>query len=126
MMDLIQNLMARGGGQMQTPAPTDMSQIKVQPQAMDLAGTIPAANAQLDFNKPQAPGMDWGAAGKAALGGLAASMGGGEQQQPAPMQHAPQYRGGATPDPISAEKLSGANLAQLQQFAQVGGLLSKR
>lgn len=129
MMNLFNDLWTRGGGQAAPQAaPTDMSQIKVPEQAMDLAGTIPAANSQLDFNAPQPQGTDWGSIGLSALGGLAQSMGGGGgQQAPAPqVQMAPQYRGGATPDPVSAEKLSGLNMGQLQQFAQVGGLLSKR
>ena len=86
MMDLFQNLWARGGDAAQA-APTDMSQIKVQPQALEPASSISAANAQLDFNKaPQGGGTDWASLGLMAASQLAGSRG---SQQQKPMQPGP-------------------------------------
>ena len=47
MMDMFSNLWSRGG----TSAPTDMSQIRVQEQPMDLAGTFGIAGNSLDYNQ---------------------------------------------------------------------------
>lgn len=112
MMDLFQNLWAMGGAP--TGAPTDMSQIQVQPQAMDLAGTIPAANSQLSFADAQAShqaGLDKQAMINQGL--LAASMAIGGQKKPQQQQliQAPRFQGGRTPDPFTAEQFSGMNMA---------------
>lgn len=125
MMDLFNNLWSMGGDAgAASAAPTSMEQIKVQPQAMDLAGTIPAANAQLDFNATE-PGTDWGALGKMGLMAVAQGSG-GKQQQQQPMMQPQQYRGGRAPEDFKAEDLSGMNMAALQKFSQVPGLLGKR
>lgn len=122
MMDLFNNLWNLGGGAA-TAAPTDMSQIKVPQQAMDLAGTVDAVNSQLDFNSTQ-PGTDWGQVGKIGLLALGQSVGGGQKKEQ-PLVQAPQYRGGRRPQATTGEALSGANMASLQKFAQAQGLLSR-
>lgn len=125
MMDLFSNLWGRGGAQ---GAPTDMSQVKVQQQPMDLSSTFPAAGEQVSYQ-----GAAKGAADNSqmndvykglALGGASAIAGmHGQQQQPGIM--APRYQGGRGPELTSAEALSGTRLSDLQKFAQVGGLMSK-
>lgn len=124
MMDLISKLTGLGG---QPQAPTDMSQIKVPQQAMDLAGTIPVANSQLSYAKAaeDASGVDWKRVGLGALGagaGLLARGGGGSTGQTYQVN---QYHGGREPDPMNAEKFSGANMAGQQKWAQVPGLMSR-
>ena len=123
MMDLFNSLMALGSGGAASAAPTDMSQIKVPQQAMDLAGTIDAANSQLDFNQPQ-QGFDWDTAKKAGILALGSAVGGKPAQQEQMIQ-APHYQGGGRPRQFKAEDISGMNRAALQQFAQAQGLLSR-
>lgn len=117
MMDLFGSLMqlgaANGGGGAPAPAATNMSQIKVQPQAMDLSSTTTAANSQLSYQKAAdsvAGGTDWGAVGKGILGGVAGSMGGGGQPQGL-MAPGGFNGGGQEHEFIPGSKFSGARMA---------------
>lgn len=114
-MDLYGSLMqlgaANGGGG--PPAATSMSQIKVQPQAMDLSSTTTAANSQLSYQNASdsvAGGTDWGSIGKGILGGVAGSMGGGEQPQGL-MAPGRFNGGGQDHEFIPGSKFSGARMA---------------
>lgn len=118
-MDLFGNLMQLGaanGGGGPPAAPTSMSQIKVQPQAMDLSSTIPAANSQLSYDKAAqsvAGQTDWGSIGKGILGGVAGSMGGGGKQ--GGLMQPGRFDGrGQDHERVHASKFSGANLAGTQ------------
>lgn len=123
MMDLFQNLWAMGGAEgAATAAPTDMSQIKVPEQAMDLAGTVGAANSQLQFDPAATPGTDWGTMAKMGLMALGNSQPKGQEQ---PTIRAPQYQGGRAPEAFKAEDFSGLNMGALQKFAQAPGLLGR-
>lgn len=130
MITLMQKLGQLGSPQ-QTSAPTSMDQIKVPQQPMDLAGTIPAANDQISYAGAQKAvdgNVDWASTGMGLLAGAAGSMGGGQQQQPQQqqqVQHAPQYRGGRSPEAFNAEKISAMRLAQQQAFAKTPGLMQK-
>ncbi|CCE60806.1 hypothetical protein tf_53 [Pseudomonas phage tf] len=126
MMDLFQNLWGLGGAA--TAAPTDMSQIKVQQQPMDLAGTIPAANEQLSFGKAQEAyqaGQDRNAMINQGLLAASMALGGQKQQQQQPLMQAPAYRGGRAPDPFSAQDISGMNMAGAASFNKIPGLLAR-
>lgn len=126
MMDMFSNLWNRGG----SSAPTDMSQIRVQEQPMDLSGTVGAANSQLDYSKAAQNVADqnamWSSLGNAAL--LAGSTALANANSGAPkggsMGGADKFSGARMQDATNAEKLSGARLSDMQQFAQAGGLLN--
>lgn len=112
MMDLFQNLWGLGGPTQD--APTDMSQIKVQPQAVDLAGTIPQANQSLDFKQAQddyQTGLENQQVLMNGLLGAARSIGAGRKQQQQQLHDAPTYRGGRAPEAFLAEQISGMNMA---------------
>ena len=120
MMDLMNSLLSLGAanGGNAPPAATDMSQIKVQPQAMDLSSTIPAANSQLSYQQASdsvAGQTDWGAVGKGILGGVAGSMGGKGQSQGLMQPRAFDGRG-QEHELVNGSKFSGANMAG-QTFA---------
>ena len=122
MNSLFDNLWTRGGD----GAPTDMSQIKVQQQPMDLAGTIPAANSQLQYDPSAGGSSIWGNMGRGAMMVGASAIAGMNQpgQAPAMGQAAAQFQGARTPEVMNAEKLSGARLGDQQKFAQMGGLMN--
>ena len=124
MMDLFQNLWGLGGDAA-SAAPTDMSQIKVPQQAMDLAGTVDAANSQLDFNKPTSD-SNFGDYAKMGLLALAQGVGGRKQQTLQPGPSARPYEGGRAPEQFNAEQFSGLNMGGLQKFAQVPGIMGQR
>lgn len=128
-MDLFGKLSSLGSGAA-SAAPTSMSQIQVQPMAMDLSSTIPAANAQVSYqgaaDAVANKGMDWGAIGKGALKGVATYLGSQGQQQGGGV--APQglmARGGSPAEEWNAEKLSGLRMANQQRWAQAPGLMKK-
>ena len=126
MITLMDKLMGLGAGAAQS-APTDMSQIKVPQQAMDLAGTIPAANDQISYAGAQKAvdgSVDWGGAAMGLMSGLAGSRG-GEQQAPAQIQHLPGMRMGSMAKSINPEEISRRNLAA-QQGPKLGGLMSQK
>lgn len=124
-MDLFQNLWARGG----ETAPTDMSQIKVQPQAVDLSGTFGDAGRQVSYQ-----GAQQGVADKERMNGIIGAMAPSVASAIAGINGRPQqglmqpqgYQSGArAPEATSSEAISGTRLSDLQKFAQVGGLMSK-
>ena len=118
MMDLFGSLMSMGGGAAQA-APTDMSQVKVPVQAMDLSSTVTAANSQLQYD-PQATGTDWGAIGMGALKGVAGSMG-GRQKSPQGLMQARGYSGGGQGhEMVSGATLSGARTSDLSPLFKNG------
>lgn len=122
MMDLFNNLMSLGSGgsgqaaptwapNTPTPAPTDMSQVKVPQQAMDLSGVTQAANSQLQYNPAATPGTDWSSIGMGILGGVSGSMG-GRQQQPQGLMRPKQFDGrGQEHEFKNAREFSQANMA---------------
>lgn len=117
MMDLFGSLMSMGGGTAQA-APTDMSQVKVPVQAMDLSSTVTAANDQVKYD-PQATGTDWGAIGMGALKGAAGSMGG--RQAPQGLMQARGYNGGGQGhEMVSGASLSGARASDLSPLFKNG------
>lgn len=119
MMDLFNNLMSMGGGAAQA-APTDMSQIKVPVQAMDLSSTVTAANDQIKYN-PQKEGLDWGAIGQGALKGVAGSLGGRQQSAPQGLMQARGYSGGGQEHQmVSGATLSGARASDLSPLFKNG------
>lgn len=119
-MDLYSNLMSWGSqGGAASAAPTDMSQIKVQPQAMDLSSTITAANSQLQYD-PSATGTDWGAIGMGALGGMAGSMG-GRQQKPQGLMQPKRFDGrGQEHEMVAGSALSGARASDASPLFKNG------
>lgn len=122
MMDLMGNLMQWGSQTPNTPAtiPTDMSQVKVPQQAMDLSGVTQAANSQLQYNPQATPGTDWGSIGMGALAGVAGSMG-GRQQQSQGLMRPRQFDGrGQEYEATAANKLSGANAAAASPLFKLG------
>lgn len=126
MMDMFNNLWTRGGGT--TAAPTNMSQIQVQQQPMDLAGTVGVANSQIDYGAANQAVMNqdnrWGNAGAAMAMAGASSLANMHGKQPQGlMAQSSKFQGAGLPDATNAEKLSAAKLSDMQQFAQAGGLL---
>lgn len=121
MMDLYNSLMTLGssGGAAQA-APTDMSQIKVPQQAMDLSGVTQAANSQLQYDPNATPGTDWGAIGMGALGGMAGSMG-GRQQKPGGLMQPKRFDGrGQEHEMVAGSALSGAKTSDASPLFKNG------
>lgn len=115
MFETYNKLFNLGGGAQS--APTDASQLRVPQQPLDLSASPGAAGANVAQQVPgilaQGGGTDWGAIGKAALGGAASSMAGQSEQQ-APMVQAGAYRGGQTPDAATADQFSNARLDHMK------------
>ncbi|AWY03100.1 hypothetical protein SCYZ1_41 [Pseudomonas phage SCYZ1] len=123
MMDLMGNLMQWGGQTPNTPAPipTDMSQVKVPQQAMDLSGVTQAANSQLQYNPQATPGTDWSSIGMGALAGLAGSTGSGGKQQQQGLMQPRQFDGrGQEHKMVAASDFSGANGAAASPLIKLG------
>lgn len=118
MMDLFNSLMSMGGGAAQS-APTDMSQVKVPVQAMDLSSTVTAANDQVKYN-PQATGTDWGAIGMGALQGVASATGGRQQGSQGLMQPRGFNGGGQEHQMVSGASLSGARASDTSPLFKNG------
>ncbi|UMO76449.1 hypothetical protein DNAM_210 [Pseudomonas phage BroderSalsa] len=121
MMDLFNNLYNRGSS-----APTDMSQVRVPQQAMDLSGVTGAANSQINYDPNAGSNGSWDGAMKGLMYGGASAIAGmnqGGNKQVMQGSDAAAFRGASLPDQMNAEKLSGARLASGQQFAKVGGLM---
>ena len=128
MMDMFNNLWSMGGSTQS--APTNMSQIKVQQQPMDLAGTIGAANSQIDYGQAAQSVADrnamWGSMAQAGLmaGASALANSNANAKPQGPQASSSKFDGARLPDATNAEKLSAARLSDMQQFAQAGGLLN--
>lgn len=107
MMNLLSSLMSTGS---QAPAITDMSQIKVQPQAVDLSGTFQQAGNKaaegfkVDLKKDQQTNDQLqGLLGAMTTGGVNA-LGGKKQSQQ--VSQAPAYQGGGFFQNPGAQSLS--------------------
>lgn len=125
MMDLFGSLWNAGGSSQ--AAPTNMSQIKVPEQAMDLAGVTGAANSQLDYNNSQAPMGSMDGMWKGLMYGGASAIAGmnqGGKTSAAPVSSPERFSGARLPEQMNSEKLSAARLGQAQAFPQVAGLMN--